>query len=170
MTPSLRQELIGEESTVQKREGSKPSAKLEVADRESVALWNPDWQVLCPDFEGAPARLTDYAGKSNVLMTHPFSRTEPCALERTVEVPKGQKASLSFNVAADERGDWELRILADGKLLRRRLVEPTGDRWKQITMDLTPFAGRKINLRLENAANDRNYQFGYWTALQISNQ
>src|SRR5205814_1294135 len=107
-----------------------------------------------------PARLTDYAGRKNVLMTHPFSRTRACALERILEVPAGQRTVLSFFAASDDRGDWELRVLADGKPLQKKLIDQTGDRWKHITVDLSSFANEKINLRLENAANDWNYEFG----------
>ena len=125
MTPALRRELLGEESTVQSTRGAakKSSASLQPTDHESVALWNPEWRVICPDFEGAPAKLSEYAGRSNVLMTHPINRSEPSALERTIEVPNGEKTTLSFHVAADARGNWELRVLANHKLLRLQLID-----------------------------------------------
>ncbi len=64
-------------------------------DGESVALWNPDWSVTCPPFEGAPKKLTEFAGRKNVLLTHPASRTQPSSIERTVEVPQGKRTMLS---------------------------------------------------------------------------
>jgi hypothetical protein len=158
--------LIGDDSTAEKR-SEKHSAKVEPVDRESVALWNPDWRVICPDFEGAPAKLSEYAGRKNVLMTHPVSRNEPCGLERTFEVPKGQRTFLALRVAADERGDWELRVLVNGKILQKQLIDHKGDRWKEVTVDLTPYAGKKTHLRLENAANNWNYEFGYWSDIQL---
>ena len=168
LTPALRRELIGEGPSNTKSSGKSSAANGANADGESVALWNPNWRVLCPPFEGAPRKLVEYAGRRNVLMTHPADRQTASALERTVEVPAGKKSALNFRVAADERGDWELRVLADGRLLHRQLVDTKGDRWKTVSLDLTPFAGKKIALRLENAANDWNFEFGYWSDLEIS--
>ncbi len=159
LTPQLRLELIGDE---------KPTSSIAPArDGESVALWNPLWKVLCPEFEGAPRKLPEYAGRSNVLVTHPVDRQTGSALERTIEVPAGKRTSLSLNVAADERGDWELRVLANGRLLRKQVIDKNGPRWKEIDVDLSSFAGQKIVLRLENCANDWSWEFAYWSDLDV---
>jgi hypothetical protein len=173
-SPALRKELIGDE-------GERKNAKVEgdsnvsfrgpgsqAGDGESVALWNPDWKVTCQPFEGAPKKLVEYAGRRNVLMTHPVSRTSPAVLERDIEIPSARKTSLSFAVASDDRGDWELRVLANGKLLKKQMIDHDGDRWKQVVVDLTSLAGKNVHLRLENAANDWNWEFGYWSELQIN--
>ena len=47
-------------------------------------------------------------------------------------------------------------------------MDKKGDRWKSVTVDLTPYAGKGINLRLENAANDWNWEFGYWNEIKVS--
>ncbi|HUR44425.1 MAG TPA: hypothetical protein VMZ27_01020, partial [Candidatus Saccharimonadales bacterium] len=137
-------------------------------DNESVALWNPDWKVTCSPFEGAPKKLVDYAGRRNVLMTHPLNKTTPAALERTIQVPKTEHSVLRFAVASDDKGDWELRVLVNEKLIEKRLVNAEGERWKQISVDLGSYAGQSIRLRLENAANDWSYEFGYWSDLQLT--
>ncbi len=137
-------------------------------DSESVALWNPEWKLDIPYFENSPARYPEFAGKRNVLMTHPFSQDKPSALERTIEVPSGKKTILTFNVAAHEQGDWELRVLANGRLLKKEIVNKNGGRWKTIEIDLTPFAGNKVNVRLENVANDWNWEFAYWNDIRLT--
>jgi len=161
-TPALRKELIGDDKAGQKR-----AQTDNPVDGESVALWNPEWRVICPPFEGAPAKLPEYAGRHNVLMTHPASRTVGAALERLVEVPAGKKAELAFAVAAHEKGDWKLRVLADGKVIHEQVIDKSGERWKQIRVDLTPYAGKKVALRLENVANDWSWEFGYWSDLEL---
>ncbi|HEY0455825.1 MAG TPA: hypothetical protein VGE41_05585, partial [Verrucomicrobiae bacterium] len=173
-TPALRKELIGDPNEGQKNANvSKDNNTafrgpgVESGDGESVALWNPDWKVSCQPFEGAPKKLVEYAGKKNVLMTHPISRSEPASLERTMALPKERAVFLSFDVASDERGDWELRVLADGKLLRKEIVNHDGDRWKQVSVNLSSLAGKEVRLRLENAANDWNWEFAYWSDLRI---
>ena len=132
-------------------------------DGESAALWNPLWKVESSAREGTPRKLPEYAGRKNALQTHPLSRTEPARLSRKAAVPAGPGAKLSFWVAADERGDWELRVLADGKLLKTLTVNREGDRWKKMELDLSAMAGRSVDLVLENRANDWSYEFGYWS-------
>ncbi|MBI3877324.1 MAG: c-type cytochrome, partial [Verrucomicrobia bacterium] len=146
------------------KKGAQNSAPI---DHESVALWNPQWRLDAPDFEGTPAKLPEFAGRRNVLLTHPFSREKATTLERDIEVPAGKKSTLSFSVAAHEKGDWELHVLADGKLLHKQLVDHDGERWKPVSVDLTPFAGGKVLLRLENAANGWSWEFGYWSAIEL---
>jgi hypothetical protein len=161
-TPALRKELIGDEAPSRRSAQTAPPLDL-----ESVALWNPDWRVLCPPFEGAPAKLPEYAGRRNVLMTHPADRERGAALERIIELPAGAKGTLSFAVAAHEQGDWQLRVLAEGKVIHRQIVAHAGPTWKQVELDLSPYAGRPVALRLENNANDWNWEFAYWSDLQI---
>jgi putative membrane-bound dehydrogenase-like protein len=163
-TPALRRELFGDENAGQK----KSAGTAPLLDLESVALWNPDWRVNCPPFEGAPAKLSEYAGRRNVLMTHPRDRQTGSAIERTVEVAAGRQATLRFAVAAHEQGDWELRVLADGVVIHRQTVDRRGDRWKVVTVDLSRFDGRTVRLRLENCANDWAFEFGYWSDLRIA--
>ncbi|MEO8426680.1 MAG: PVC-type heme-binding CxxCH protein [Verrucomicrobiota bacterium] len=159
LTPQRRKELVGEEKS------SASTAPL--MDRESVALWNPQWRVIAPEDKNMLVKLPEYAGRKNVLMTHPFDREKPASLEREVEIPAGKNARLTFAVAAPDNGGWELRVLGDGKLLHKQIVDRFGERWKEISVDLSPFAGGKVTLRLENAANHRAREFGYWSNLEL---
>ena len=105
-----------------------------------------------------------------MLLTHPFSREKPAVLERELEIPAGQKTTLKFLAAAHEKGDWELRVFANGQRLHHQTVggpASHGETWQSFVADLTPFAGKKIKVRLENAANGWSYEFAYWTALEI---
>ncbi|NBV21851.1 MAG: dehydrogenase [Proteobacteria bacterium] len=148
-----------------------PGKKAAAIDHESVALWNPDWHVIAPDFEGTPAKLVEFAGQRNVLNTHPFDRERAAALERELTLPAGQKTTLKFLVASHEKGDWDLRVLANGKPLHTQLVARKGSEvWVPVTVDLTPLAGQKVKVRLENAANGWSYEFGYWAALEVKSE
>ena len=91
----------------------------------------------------------------------------PAGLERTLNVSTSG-GTLHFAVAAHDQGDWELRVLVDGQLLKRQVIDHGGPRWKEITVDLKSSAGRSIALRLENAANDWNFEFGYWANLELT--
>ena len=151
--------------------GPKKSAAAQRVDWESVSLWNPEWRVIAPEFEGTPAKLVEFAGKQNVLLTHPFDREKPAALERELTIPAGQKTTLKFSVASHEKGDWELRVLANGKPLHKQLIARQGSEvWQPVTVDLTPLAGQTVTLRLENAANGWSWEFAHWAEIEVKSE
>jgi putative membrane-bound dehydrogenase-like protein len=161
VTPQEEQKALREsQASVRSREQSP-------FDGESVALWNPEWKLNVPQFEHSPRKLPEYAGRHNVLLTHPFDQEKPAALERIIDLPPGKRISLSVDVASHEQGDWELRILANNQLLKKELVDGHGKSWKTVTIDLSAYAGKKVALRLENAANNWEWEFGYWSNLRI---
>ena len=153
-----------ERKEILKTQASVPS----VSDGESVALWNPEWKINAPQFEGTPEKLPQYHGKQNVLRTHPFDEAKAAAIERIVDILPGKTTLLTLNVASHDQGDWELRIYGADKLLKKQVIGHDGARWQTITVDLTPFAGSKIPVRLENKANDWHWEFGYWNDIKLS--
>jgi putative heme-binding domain-containing protein len=145
-----------------------PASAAASRDGESVALWNPEWKLNAPDFENTPAKLPEFAGKRNVLMTHPFDEKKPSSLERTVAVPAGARTILTFSAAAHEQGDWEARVYVNDQLVKKQMIDREGGRWKVVSVDLTPHAGQQVKLRLENAANNWSWEFGYWHDVKLS--
>lgn len=137
-------------------------------DGESIALWNPEWKLTAPNFENTPQKLPEFAGKRNVLLTHPYGEQKPSFLERVVKIPADKRTLLTFNAAAHENGDWELRVFANDQLIKKQIIDKSGDRWKSISVDLTPYAGKEIKLRLENAANNWSWEFGYWQDVKLN--
>ncbi len=126
-----------------------------------------EWRVSSSTGEGGARVVASHAGRPNAYETHPHNRTVPAALERAIDVPAGKKSTLSFWVAPHARGDWELRAVVDGKQVLKQAVGPPGGGWKQVAIDLTPWAGKKVPVRLENAATDWSYEFGYWSDIEI---
>ncbi|HUF63858.1 MAG TPA: PVC-type heme-binding CxxCH protein [Verrucomicrobiales bacterium] len=166
LTAELRAQLAGPDSRPPEDESD--AEDFPPIDRESVALWNPEWEVVCPDFEGTPARLTDYAGRRDVLTMHPFTQGRPAALERTLTIPAEGKSVLRFAVASHENGNWRLRVAVDGGGVLDQLVTRQDQIWREIAFDLTRFAGKEVRLRLENHANDWSWEFSYWQGLRLT--
>jgi putative membrane-bound dehydrogenase-like protein len=155
-----RKELIGTTP-------DQAAVNVPARDGESLALWAPGWQIDAPDFEGAPVKFPEFAGRRNVLVTHPYDEKKPAAIVRSLVLPPDSKATLRFAVAAHEQGDWELRVKADGELLHKQTVKHDGPRWQEVKLNLNALAGRRVVLRLENAANNWLWEFGYWADLTV---
>ena len=48
-----------------------------------------------------------------------------------------------------------------------QLVNHSGDRWQQVSVDLSKLAGKKVTLRLENFPNNWSNEFGYWGDIEV---
>ncbi|HYE32178.1 MAG TPA: PVC-type heme-binding CxxCH protein [Methylomirabilota bacterium] len=140
------------------------------SDGESVALWNPEWRVIAAEFEGTPRKLPEYHGRRNVLMTHPQDLVKGARLQRKIEVPKDKMTTLTLSAAAHDQGDWELRVYADDELLLKQAIDRKGERWKNVTVDLSRFAGKTINVIAGNFASDWSYEFGYWADIKVESK
>jgi putative heme-binding domain-containing protein len=145
----------------------KPKRKGLRIDWESVSLWNPEWKVTAPEFEGTPVKLTEYRGRKNVLQLHPFeqNRKNPAKMTREWLVDSAKPGVLKFSVANHEKGDFELRVVVNGKEVKREMIK--GEGWTDITVPLEPWKGQKVNASLENWANDWNYEFSHWADVRI---
>ena len=142
---------------------------LNEATRRAV-VWS-DWRITSSNAEaGMTALFPSYGGRDNVYGTHPVDRNTPAKLERDLDVPSGKKTTFSFWVACHQMGDFELRVYVDNKQVMKELIGPPGSGWRQKSIDLTPYAGKKISLRLEDFPNDWNFEHAYWSDLVISSQ
>ncbi len=116
----------------------------------------PGWTLAGSGDAMEPGVRESFQGRGPVLVLHPISRTEPAALERTLRLPAGKPAlSLEVTSFPDQAdADWELRVLADGAPVHSEVVHSPGA-WKTVRVDLSRHAGRKVRLRVENAAGGR---------------
>lgn len=142
-----------------------------------VRKWDPDWRLdpPCGSVALEPGILPSFAGKRSVLRTYARERELGCSLSRTVVLPPHEQSALELCVASDVRRDgradegWELRVLADGHALGRRTIASGRDqvRWQALRYDLTPYAGRTVQLRLEQDAGDGALDAGYWAYARV---
>jgi putative membrane-bound dehydrogenase-like protein len=152
-----------EDTTPTKPKG--PSSRA--IDWESVSLWNPDWKVSAPDFERTPVKLAEYYGQKNVLLVHPFpDKKTPASFERKLKVEPG-KTKLTATVAADDRGDWTLKAVVNGTVVKELTVDHEKPRWKTVEIDLSKFAGQEVTLHLEAHANGWSMEFAYWGGISL---
>ncbi len=105
------------------------------------------------------------------VQTHPLDRDKPCVLSSNrVDVPKGKKTYLRMRVSHHPHGDWQLRVLTDGEVLEDRIVSAStvgSDEWLDVAVNLSKFAGHRIQLSIENRANNWQNEWAYWNKVEI---
>ncbi|NRB75108.1 MAG: sulfatase [Verrucomicrobiales bacterium] len=133
----------------------------------SVALFAPGWQVK--DWGGPamkPGLREAWSGRRSVLLTHPKNQERACVLSRQVEVPEGRTTTLKMEVNNHPKGDWLLAVRIDGEEVLKKTVQ--GNLWQPVEVDLSPYAGKTIQVDLENRLNETwRFEAGYWSGLEI---
>ena len=112
-----------------------------------------------------PGLRKEWAGRKNVLLTHPRSPDAPCILSRRVEVPTGKKTTLQFAVNNHPKGNWTLVVRIDGVEVLKKSIEDSS--WQEFRFDLTKHAGETIKLELENRASDWAFEAAYWSRIEL---
>ena len=123
-------------------------------------LWNPDWRL-----ENASRAATYLDG--DVLVTFPRD-TRPAMLTRSVTVPAGNP-HLNLSVGNLPGHPWRLQVFADDDNLATQVIDVASkDAWKEVSLDLSPYAGRTITLRLYQwLMENRIPGTAYWRSIRI---
>ena len=141
------------------------------------AKWAKAIDAIAPGFkvvnvgEGGVVSLKSFRNEQTV-QTHPLDKKTPCSLKRQLQVPKGKSTRLKIRCSYHPHGDWQLRVLANSKVLHDQIVsfKTVKSEWLELDIDLTKFAGQKIDLTLENRPNDWRNEFGFWHSVQITSK
>lgn len=153
---------------------SAPVKKL--AAVQNSANWKKAIQTVAPGFDvtncGEGGVVTHAVFRNRkAVQTHPQNRNAACALQmQNISIPPGKKTTLKLSVSHHPHGDWQLRVLADGKVIADQTVgsKTVGlNEWLDVSVDLTEFAGKRIKLSLENKANNWQNEWAYWNKVQI---
>jgi WD40 repeat protein/serine/threonine protein kinase len=149
--------------------------KVEPRDVTDPELFAGVLSAVAPGFttnavgEGGLGLLKEHFGRPLVVRTHPLQPGVPCILKRTVDLPAGAKAKLRLSVSHHANGDWQLIVKANGQKLHDSIVGPatTKNNWADVEIDLTPFAGKTVDLELHNHPNGWYCEWGYWGRVEI---
>ena len=152
---------------------------LNPADLNQVsrsAAWDKTIQSLMADLrvtavgEGGVLKHSDFRNQT-AIQTHPLDRKTPCVIaKKRLVVPEDKSTTLRLRVSHHPHGDWQLRVLAGTEVLTDQIVSSAtvgSDEWLDVSIDLSRFAGRPINLSIENRANDWRNEWAYWNKIQI---
>lgn len=114
--------------------------------------------------EGGVAIEAEHMGQAGVLRTHPVNPETAAELAGEFAIPSGKRSRLKLSVSHHEQGDWQLIVLANNEQVVSRPInrETCTNGWQTVELDLTPYAGQTVQLRLLNQPTGWNNEFAYW--------
>lgn len=137
-----------------------------------VAEVLPGFELNGSGFQGV-ALLAEHRGQSPVLRTHPLDQGKPSILSKQVAIPEKGKTTLKLPVGILDNNDWRLTVRADKEVLFDGVIGPetTENGWTEVSVDLTPFAGKEVTLSFAaDRANRWWGEFAFWGVAQIVNE
>jgi hypothetical protein len=139
---------------------------------KQVDQFAPGWRIADCGTEMDPGLRAEWAGRKNVLATHPLDRKTGCVLSKSVQVPQGAKTSLRVVVGHDPQGDFDLIVRAGGKELLRKTVGPNTAtaHWLTERIELSQFAGQTVKLELVNQPNGWACEAAYWAEIALASE
>jgi len=154
----------------QKKQKGKSGGKVDIS--AAFAKFAPGWKVANCGRDMSPGLRGEATGRRGVLVTHPFSTDVPCVLRRTVAIPAGKKTHLRLIVGHAPKGDWQLAVKVEGKeLLTRTIGKGTTEKgWATLTVDLSSYAGKSVEIAVENRANGWSWEAAYWAKIGIETE
>lgn len=127
------------------------------------------WAIRKCGSDMSPGYYETLDGRTSVLVTHPLDSSTGCSLTKEVEIPKDGTTALQLTVGRHPNGDWTLIVNADDKTLLKKDINADGapERYTDINVDLSAFAGRKVKLELVNQPNNWAWEAAYWDRIDI---
>ncbi|MDG2469928.1 MAG: hypothetical protein P8M80_11660, partial [Pirellulaceae bacterium] len=107
------------------------------------------------------------------LQPHPLYPKTACRLSRQITIPAFKKTALKMRVSHHPHGDWQLRVLVNGKVLSDQIVgsKTVGkNEWLDVAVDLSRFAGQTVKIVIENHPNNWANEWAYWNRVELSSK
>lgn len=125
-----------------------------------VSWWNPDWRIVACGHDMEPGFRPDQYGRQRVLALHPIDRERPAVIATSFKIPVNGSPALLIETASDRRGDYVLRVVINGEPTLEKRIDTKGE-WTTVKVDLMPYTGKEIDVRIENWADDWEYEAAY---------
>ena len=163
-----------QEFTPRRLLGGKTASNSRNSPKSNMAKWQRLIQQAAPKFSingsgvGGVVRFDSFRNKP-ATRTHPIKRGVPSVLSRKLKIEDDKKTVLRATVSHHPHGDWELRVKVNGKIISSKEVssKTVSDEWLTHEVDLSPYAGKEINLQLENQPTDWRNEWGYWHEIKV---
>jgi outer membrane protein assembly factor BamB len=124
------------------------SPEVPLPQLTDLAIVLPGWH---PEANYGPRfQVTgEVRGETSVLGAKLDPATE-VRLINVIDVPAGKKSTLKLRVGNPSDRRWQLAVCVGNRPLLEQVVEEAGSSngWRDVTVDLTPFAGKRIPVQL----------------------
>ncbi len=129
----------------------------------------PGWTIKNCGAEMSPGYYKKFAGKTDILVTHPLDKTTGCSLSKQLQIPEEGDTTLQLSVGRHPEGDWTLIVKANGKEILKKDVDAKNapDGFMDVTVDLSDYANQTINLELINQPNGWAWEGAYWDRIGV---
>lgn len=147
---------------------------------ELTKWWNPDWKLQRAGLGGAGGGIRGIRGNTyldgETLAIWPRDEVRGALLYRTMHID--DQTQLTFDAGADPGCDWHLVVFASNQKLIDRDIdggplpaagESPERRWEHITVNLSPFKGQEVVLRLYDLVLVPQHYAGnsYWRHIEL---
>ena len=84
----------------------------------------------------------------------------------------GQQTHLNMRVSHHPHGDWQLRVLVNDDVLVDKIVDAkaVSEEWLDLDVDLSQYAGKQVQVSIENKANNWSNEWAYWNSIKIKSE
>lgn len=84
-------------------------------------------------------------------------------------MPGNKKTHLSLKVSHHQHGDWQLIVKANGETIADELIssKTVNKEWFETKVDLSNYAGKTIDLIINNHPNNWHNEWAYWNEVKI---
>ncbi len=146
----------------------KVAARFDEALELSFSFFRPHWQIGNCGASSAVGRHAKLGAFENVFVTRPRAEAMPCRLMTTWPIDQ-PNMKLVLRVAHREGEAWQLRIQIDHEQVHKSIVDAqhTDDGWKQVEIDLEPWAGDKAYIEVFNDAHGDGASHAVWGRIDI---
>ncbi len=128
-----------------------------------IALILPGWFPAAVYAANYKLSTGDARGETLVLSSKLIDEQD-LTLIGEFDIPAGRKTSLKLRVGNQPERRWQLGVRVENRLLLDKTIEdPTSNNgWHDLTIDLTPFAGRRVPIQLLHSAPKQHHSEVLW--------
>ena len=139
------------------------------AERLQTAFgrFRPNWFIADCARDDRAGLQAVAARRRHVFATMPVHRAMPCRMMTTTTIPADRQTTLHLEVGVARNQQGAIAVSVDGEtVLQRRIRGRRADEenWQSIAVDLTPYAGREVELEILHRGDA---QALYWDRIGV---